>query len=211
MKECEKDCRRAKWIKRGIGAAGACLILLGYAAAARVNLTEEEPREVVSEAIKAMNEGCEEMEKNPLTVGASVGVKEAVSAYYTGLAKSSDFVEDYLGITVYTKLGKYRDTYVAFVRYDMKIRDIYTKVPGLGTLYVEKNTDDGTYGVRTGIDEELQEYVSKIAGHADVQEIMKEVQDEYAAAVASDALLREALRDLRSVSEDTGYGPPGEQ
>ena len=38
---------------------------------------------------------------------------------------------------IYTKSGKYKDTYVAFVRYDMKIKDIYTEVPGLGTLYVK--------------------------------------------------------------------------
>lgn len=32
---------------------------------------------------------------------------------------------------IYTKSGKYKDTYVAFVRYDMKIKDIYTEVPDL--------------------------------------------------------------------------------
>lgn len=47
---------------------------------------------------------------------------------------------------IYTKSGKYKDTYVAFVRYDMKIKDIYTEVPGLGTLYVKKDSQ-GNYQI----------------------------------------------------------------
>ena len=41
----------------------------------------------------------------------------------------SPFAEGYENLKTYTKRGKYKDTYLAFVRYDMKIKDIYTMAP----------------------------------------------------------------------------------
>ena len=91
-------------------------------------------------------------------------------------------MEGYENLNVYTKLGKYQDTYVAFVRYDMKIRDVYTGVPGLGTLYVTED-EDGKCQVETQVEED---------------EIHDLVQ-----AVQSDALLKEALLDLKQAYEDS--------
>ena len=85
---------------------------------------------------KKENEGWENMADNPLLKGEYPQVTRAVEAYYSALGDETSFVEGYENLNVYTKLGKYQDTYVAFVRYDMKIRDVYTGVPGLGTLYV---------------------------------------------------------------------------
>ena len=77
----------------------------------------------------------------------------AVEAYTGALGDETSFVEGYENLNVYTKLGKYQDTYVAFVRYDMKIRDVYTGVPGLGTLYVTED-EDGKCQVETQVEED---------------------------------------------------------
>ena len=51
-------------------------------------------------------------------------------------------------------------------------------------------------------DEEVQEYVNEIVTHKDVRELMSGIQTDYAEAVASDAMLAEALRDLKDAYEN---------
>ena len=80
----------------------------------------------------------------------------------------------------------------------MKIKDIYTEVPGLVTIYVSKDDKSGQYQIDTkDLDEQKEEYVHAMAEHADVQEMLRQTEDEFAEAVHSDALLREALADLK--------------
>lgn len=142
------------------------------------------------------------MEANPLTEASDEGLKKAVSDYYETLAGHADFVESYNNLSIYTKLGKYKGSYIVFVRYDMKIRDIYTMVPGLGTLYLEEDEKHNWQVASKSGDEEVQEYVSDIVTHKDVKELMSGIQTDYAEAVASDAMLAEALRDLKDAYEN---------
>ena len=152
---------------------------------------------------KKENEGWENMADNPLLKGEYPQVTRAVEAYYSALGDETSFVEGYENLNVYTKLGKYQDTYVAFVRYDMKIRDVYTGVPGLGTLYVTEN-EDGKCQVETQVEEdEIHDLVEAVTGHEDVQALLTETQNAYRQAVQSDALLKEALLDLKQAYEDS--------
>ena len=84
----------------------------------------------------------------------------------------------------------------------MKIKDIYTTVPGLGTLYIEKDGTSGEYEIRSEPDRELGEYISIVNSHEDVQELFTNTNEEYENAVESDALLKEALLDLKSAYEE---------
>lgn len=158
--------------------------------------TDEEEKEAPKE-----NEGCLVMDANPLQETKDENIRQTVEEYYRTLAEHADFVECYNNLCIYTKLGKYRGTYIAFVRYDMKIRDIYTEVPGLGTLYLEQG-QSGTYQVVAKTDDkEIQEYVDQIVVHEDVQALMSQIQTDYANAAASDAMLAEALDDLKEAYE----------
>ena len=108
------------------------------------------------------------------------------------------FVEEYRNIDVYTKHAEAENAYIAFVYYEMKIRDIETPVPGLGNLYVTRG-EDGQYIVANGIyDSKAQEYVQQVASDEDVQALVKEVQQKYRSAKESDETLRLALDDLRT-------------
>lgn len=92
---------------------------------------------------------------------------------------------------------------MVFARYDMKIKDIYTKVPGLGTLYIDVNEAE-EYQVNTAVeDEKVKDYIQVIAQHEDVQALMEETQVTYREALRSDALLLEALADLESAYEES--------
>ena len=128
---------------------------------------------------------------------------KAVKDYYTEKKDDTEFVEMYDHFKIYTKSGKYKDTYVAFVRYDMKIKDIYTEVPGLGTLYVKKDSQ-GNYQITQQVKKkEIREYINRIAEHEDVQALMNQTQESYQKAVGSDALLKEALDELKDAYENS--------
>ena len=128
---------------------------------------------------------------------------KAVKDYYTEKKADTEFVEMYDHFKIYTKSGKYKDTYVAFVRYDMKIKDIYTEVPGLGTLYVKKDSQ-GNYQITQQVKKkEIREYINRIAEHEDVQALMNQTHESYQKAVGSDALLKEALDELKDAYENS--------
>ena len=85
----------------------------------------------------------------------------------------------------------------------MKIKDIYTKVPGLGTVYVAKDAESEYQVSASPEDEEINAFIQEIAQHEDVQALLEETQTAYHEAVQSDALLQEALTDLKNAYEDS--------
>lgn len=166
--------------------------------------TEKKAQKTNSKEIKAENKDGKSPEKNPLVLEKYPEVTEAVKDHFAKLSTDKGFIESYDNIQVYTKLGKYKGTYVAFVRYEMKIKDIYTKVPGMETLYVEKEKKGNAYQVSPNTaDQKVGDYVAKIVTHADVKNLMSEVETSYQNALQSDALLKEALEDLRNAYEDS--------
>lgn len=189
---------KARWIM-------SCIVLFFLVTAAGFILTEDKTQTAASEKVIVLeeNEGYQDMESNPLMTNTEPEVETAVKKYYSELAEDAGFVEDYHNIQIYTKKGRYVDSFVVFVRYDMKIKDIYTEVPGLGTLYVEKDSEIGEYIVDPRPEEkDIQECVSTLASHDDIESLMSQIQTDYANAVASDALLEEALQDLKEAYEN---------
>lgn len=199
-------CSSMLWKRRMVKLLVIAVLLAATAGIGRRMLTKEETqiaRKTSSKTVKVENKGCESMETNPLTTQEYPDIEAAVDKYFQSMAGKSGFVESYDGVISYIKLGKYKDTYVVFARYDMKIKDVYTEVPGLGTLYVDKD-DGGGYRVSAKIeDEELRTYIEGIAQHEDVQALLTDTQNAYHAAVESDALLQEALADLKNAYEDS--------
>ena len=157
-----------------------------------------------SEDVKTENIGCTEEELNPLREGEYTEIDKAVKDYYASLNADKAFIEKYDDLHIYTKRGQYRDTYVIFVEYHMKIKDIYTEVPGLGTLFASRNQADNKYRIGTekpnGQD---QDYVRLLTEHEDVKKLFDRTEEEYYTAVQSDALLREALEDLEKAYSDS--------
>lgn len=159
-----------------------------------------------AENVRIKNIGCGIKELNPLRKDEHPEINRTVAEYFEGLTQDATFVEKYDDLHVYTKVGQYRDTYIAFAEYRMKIKDIYTEVPGLATLYVSKDEKSGQYRIDTeALTEQESEYVQVITGHTDVQEMLRQAEDEFNLAVRSDALLREALTDLKEAYGDGTY------
>lgn len=208
MKGGQEGCSAKATGSRRKRIAAVCVVLVLAAGVAGFCLTEEKEQEAQRtgsiEAARIEIPGCETQVLNPLRREENSDIERAVKEYYQGLKEKSDFVEAYEDIQVFAKNGKYKDTYVAFARYGMKIKDIYTKVPGLGTLYVRKDSEQGGFRVVTEeLDDDTKEQIQTVAGHEDVKSLLAEIEKEYKEAVQSDALLREALADLKNAYESS--------
>lgn len=206
MEGTKRDCPSVRRRSKG----GYLLVFLVALAAALVaagsSLTEakvQKAQKTDPDYVNMENSGCGIMELNPLRKEEYPEITNAVREYYEQQKEEAGFVDSYDDICVYTKQGIYRGTYVVFARYDMKIKDIYTKVPGLGTLYIDVNEAE-EYQVNTAVeDEKVKDYIQVIAQHEDVQALMEETQVTYREALRSDALLLEALADLESAYEES--------
>lgn len=207
MKGRQKGCRKRRTSIQRSRVTAALVILALAVGVAGFCLTEEKEQKIRRtgsiEAVKIKISGRESMALNPLRQEEEDSkIRTAVKNYYQEEKAKEDFAEAYEDIQVYTKYGAYKDTYVAFVRYGMKIKDIYTKVPGLETLYVEKKMDSGDYQVLTeNLDEDTKDYIQMVAEHEDVRDLFAQMEEEYQKALRSDALLREALMDLQNAYE----------
>lgn len=174
------------------------LALVCAIAAGAIFLTKENAFRLTSGGLQTINENCEVEADNPLVQCDDPEITQTVQEYYGELTDTAEYVEGYENLQIYLKNGLYRDTYIVFACYDMKIRDIYTPVPGLSTLYVEKTEEQ--YHVADDMEEEVQELVTAVAAHEDVKALLGQVQIRYATAVESDAMLQESLQDLQEAS-----------
>lgn len=183
------------------------LLLILLLGAVGYVFTEEKAQNVQkinSDNVIVRNFGNETVELNPLQEETDSEIARAVREHYAELGEKANFVESYDDVKVYTKKGQEQDSYIVFARYEMKIKDIYTKVPGLGTFYVTKDETGGTYEVSAQTeDEKVKAYIGRLTAHSDVQALFNEINAEYTAAVQSDALLKEALADLKNAYEDS--------
>lgn len=67
------------------------------------------------------------------------------------------------------------------------------------TLYLRK--EKGKWQILSeGAEDEILQEAEEVASHDDVQQFMAGVQQDYAGAVASDAMLAEVLTDLEQAS-----------
>mgnify|MGYP000002272197 FL=1 len=185
------------------------LLLFMTIGAAGYGFAREEAQKVQKTSslkIQAVYLECESEEANPLLEDAVLEVNRAVEEHFSKMQEATDYVEAYHNLHVYTKEGKDADTYVTFVTYDMKIRGIYTEVPGLATFYVKKEKDKMQV-ISDPKESDVQRYIARLTKHQDVQNLFRKVNEEYNGALQSDALLREALSELQNAygsTEDNG-------
>ena len=206
MEGRDKDCPRSRRKYKKFAILAFLVISVAAVGSVGSSLTKakvQKAQKTDPDYVNMENSGCGIMELNPLRKEEYPEITNAVREYYEQQKEEAGFVDSYDDICVYTKQGIYRGTYVVFARYDMKIKDIYTKVPGLGTLYIDVNEAE-EYQVNTAVeDEKVKDYIQVIAQHEDVQALMEETQVTYREALRSDALLLEALADLESAYEES--------
>lgn len=137
------------------------------------------------------------------------GDTEAISSMKTGLEqeealkiqKKSNYIENFENLNVLSKDGPVANSYVAFVYYEIKFKDIQTLAPGLTTLYLCTN-ESGSLQINDGeLAEDVTEFIKNIAASEDVKAIFERVEVKYNEATDADPQLKSFMESLPKTLE----------
>ena len=79
----------------------------------------------------------------------------------------------------------------------MKIKQVYTELPGVGTLYITEK-DGKNFQVRVKqLDRQEIDHIKLLAGQHDVKTLLEKSRRQYQTALKSDALLEESVKELQ--------------
>lgn len=102
---------------------------------------------------------------------------------------TSDPVESYSDIIVYTLGGLEENSYITYVSYKYKLPSIDTLVPGLSQLYIQAKENGDLYVCTSVSSAEAQLLIEESANKKEVQQLISQIQSEYETAINSDDAL----------------------
>ena len=204
-----------RYILLGLAILLALVLLFFGVKALTGGFSDEKPKEQKKDSTdsdEAEKDDADKEDENALEKNAYPEVNALIESFYTAwgqkdVAKMKEltdnfdatdeakvtnvtYIESYDNIVVYTKQGLEKDSYVVFVSYDLKFKDVKTAAPGLSELYVIKN-DSGNYVIHNDdSDAEVQECIEKTRQEKDVMTLIEDVENKLNEAMASDAELK---------------------
>lgn len=111
--------------------------------------------------------------------------------------KRSAYIEAYQNLKCYTKIGPVEGSYVVYVYYEVKFKDMDTLVPGVSP-YLVYTKEDGTCYIHEGeVDESMNLYLEDISAQDDVVDLMNRVQVQFNETVVEDEALSNYLAQMR--------------
>lgn len=148
------------------------------------------------------------------------GDAKAANRYFTGgetadpeeesrrLLWSLEYIEDYREIACQSVPGPEEDSFVVYVYYKIKFYQSEVPAPSLSAAYVKKD-GDGIYRIFDGFrDEGLKRYMEQVEELESVKELARQVQDEFAQALAEDGNLA-ALYSIAMAGPESGQETSG--
>ena len=158
------------------------------------------------------------LSSEPLEENVYEDVNELMRSFYTALAdgdmdtvtalkdynddteiityqEKSEFIESYDNLNCYTKPGLEENSYFVYVSYDVKIKDIETKAPGLTAFYVY-TAEDGSLKIDGNREENVTAAFKLVTNQDDVVDLYKKIDVNYKEAIASDEALNSFLTEL---------------
>ncbi len=118
------------------------------------------------------------------------------------LQVKAGYTEDYENMSCYTKPGPEDNSYIVFVYYEIKYKNIDSLAPGLSTFYLCENSDGSYYLKDIGsLPQNMKDYITEIANQSDVQNLLAEVDKLYATNTESDPTLAAFMDSLQTKSE----------
>ncbi len=112
------------------------------------------------------------------------------------------YTEDYENMSCYTKPGPEDNSYIVFVYYEIKYKNIDSLAPGLSTFYLCTNADGSYYLKDIGsLPQNMKDYITEVANQSDVQNLLAEVDKLYATNTESDPTLAAFMDSLQTKSE----------
>ena len=118
------------------------------------------------------------------------------------LQVKAGYTEDYENMSCYTKPGPEPNSYIVFVYYEIKYKNIDSLAPGLSTFYLCTNADGSYYLKDIGsLPQNMKDYITEVANQSDVQNLLAEVDKLYATNTSSDPTLAAFMDSLQTKSE----------
>lgn len=112
------------------------------------------------------------------------------------VAKESEYIEDYQNIKCYSKKGLLDNTYVVYVFYEVKFKNIDTLAPSMIREYVCTN-EDGTLYINNGsVDGEVASWLEEVQASDSTRNLVKSVNDALTQAAKSDQKLTDLIAKL---------------
>lgn len=109
------------------------------------------------------------------------------------------YIEGFSDIQIHSIEGNEENSYLVFVSYKMKLKNIETLYPAINQNYVSKKADGSLYIVTGALNAEQEAYIAKASAREDVQNLIHTVEKAQADAAGQDTALANFVREL-------GYG-----
>ena len=100
-------------------------------------------------------------------------------------------VESYSNFMTYSKAGLTDDAYVVYIYVEIKLTGIDTQAPSLHEKYILKDVEGNLMIAETDYSQEVLSYTQEMHADADVQALIKDVDDALEAACQQDAALKQ--------------------
>ncbi|MBR1892809.1 MAG: SH3 domain-containing protein, partial [Lachnospiraceae bacterium] len=115
----------------------------------------------------------------------------------------ASYTEDYENMSCYTVDGPEENTYIVFVYYEIKFKNIDTLAPGLSTFYLVK--DGSSYRLKSiaSLPDNEKDYITNIAGGNEVQSLLEAVDTLYQKNTESDPTLAAFMTSLQTKIDAT--------
>lgn len=166
--------------------------MLGFILTKDSGITDQTSEETMLELKTNQKASKDTIEKSDNTKITTV-----VNQYYKQKAEEQQFAESYQDVTVYIAQATEQDDYIAYVTYQMQIKDVETLLPGMETLYLKPAVGDTYEIVDVASDQALQDEIDNLSQDEEVQALIQSVEDGYQTAKEKDPVLAAALADLQ--------------
>ncbi|MCR4891323.1 MAG: SH3 domain-containing protein [Lachnospiraceae bacterium] len=110
----------------------------------------------------------------------------------------ANFYEDYRNMSCFTKPGPEKNSYVVFVYYEIKVKNIDTLAPGLTTYYLCTAADGSLYLKDLSLlPQNMRDYIGAITNQEDVQNLLTTVQELYDTNTKADPTLAAFMSNVK--------------
>jgi len=110
----------------------------------------------------------------------------------------SKYIDAYPSIEIYTKPGPVKDSYLAYVNYQVKFTGYDNMAPGIQTFYICTGEDGSLYMNEGDVESYITEYIQQVNMQEDVVELFNKVSAEYNELLLNDPNLSVFLQELNT-------------
>lgn len=111
------------------------------------------------------------------------------------LQEKAKYIQYYNNIVCYIEEGLAEDTYIVYVSYEAKFKQISTMAPNLERFYVERNSDGEVYIYRGDVDGESAAYMQEVEKRQKIIQLTENINQRFLEACRQEKRLVE-LRDI---------------